>query len=104
MDVSAYYARIKDTNNPLDHEQVMAWTAGPLADKLNDAELNVEAYSKIYTYIVKRMEGEIVGGEKLSFGRLEGGIINIVDFPTDVETGQMGNNYGASFGNPARIG
>ncbi len=100
MDADKYAARLKDTKNPLDHKQVMAWANGPYADKLNDANLSPQGYSKVYTYIMKQLEGKEMEGQKISFKKLEGGIVHIIDTPVD-EDGNMGFVNGASFGNPS---
>jgi hypothetical protein len=49
------------------------------------------------------MVGENVDGNKFDLSKLEGGIINVRDFPIDSETGTMGQVYGDQFGNPNRL-
>jgi hypothetical protein len=103
MDRDKYNEVSQNGNTVLNHEQVMIWTEhSPYAARLNDGGLDAEGYSKVYTHITKEMEGEKIEGESIMFNKLEGGIINTIDFPID-EDGVMGHSYGEFHGNPNRI-
>jgi RHS repeat-associated protein len=102
MDRTAYNTVSNGGKKILNHDQVMIWVnKSPLASSLNDAGLTPEAFSKIYTHIVMQMEGEMIDGKKISFDRLEGGIIHIID--TENAEDGLSQVNGGIFGNPLNI-
>ena len=68
-----------------------------ITEGVNEIGLSSEGFSKIFTHILKQMEGEIVDGSPLNFDRLEGGIVNIIDTGVD-EDGFLANTN--LYGNP----
>lgn len=87
-----------DSDVVLEHDLVMDLVdkvGGSYGTKLNDGSLSAEGYSKVYTHVMNQLKG-------INFDRLEGGKINVVDFPVD-EDGNMGFEYGESFGDYLRL-
>jgi len=71
MDADKYNLLTNGGEKTLDHEQVMAWAKySPYAAKLNDAGLTAEGFSKVYTHVVKQMDGEFFDGNYLDFPHL----------------------------------
>ncbi len=97
MDRTAFNSISNNGKKTLNNDQVMIWAdKSPLASKLNGGGLSAEGFSKVYTHVTKQLGG-------VNFDRLEGGIINTMDTPLDMETGQMGNTNGESFGNATNL-
>jgi RHS repeat-associated protein len=91
MDEGVYNHLTNSGTNTLGHARVEGLADdGTFANKLNDAGLNAEGFSNVYTHVTKQLEG-------INFDRLEGGIINTIDTPVN-EDGYMGHTNGDSFG------
>jgi len=102
MSKSVYEKFTDRGQKTLDHDFVTALVENTtVASNLNDAGLTPEAFSNIYTHVVKQMEGEIVDGTKLSFDRLEGGIIHTID--TENSEDGLSQINGERFGNPMNL-
>jgi hypothetical protein len=104
MRKETYNALTNNGENVLDHnttEKLVGLGNSIFASDVNGAGLTSEGFSKVFTHVMKQMEGESVDGASLSFDNLEGGIVNVIDLGTD-EEGEIANvNLYGNPNNPA---